>query len=513
MAIICQQCKTRNQEIALYCSECGLRLDKAVLEKEIREPNQSDDDIREYSIGKIRLLISTKLISIKLAALVMFSLIVIFLVIKGIKDTEIKFSYSGEKPPERALRAKADEVASTIKAPHSNLTQSGATAPHGGLAKKSIDIRYELKNTGLTEFDNYWNTQLPIFRFDILSGESLIKSIVIESGYLVLSACITTDKKSLFFVACSPTTGTGSLKRYDIERDNLSVIREPTSSIYGHYSVGAYKGFLLIEEVSWHEDTVGYIRTYSLIDYEGNLIYKIGGEDRFKQFLFMNSAGLVKADAYDIFTLAELSLGPLDTKLINKDQVKSTNMHKLLYEQKFSIDVFANYEWSRSNDSVFIDKSNRWLQISSNGNYDDYAETSISITLPATIETKYRLVSGGRDYLLPYLMLYHGTGIRDFLVIGYLPGNEYGWSFGPYSESWHRIHQQAPASENEWCTLKAIIRQDGGELYRGNNDNESYEFIHSTSWFIPNQIIKIRFSQPWDAVCNVEYISIWKDVQ
>jgi hypothetical protein len=178
------------------------------------------------------------------------------------------------------------------------------------------------------------------------------------------------------------------------------------------------------------------------------------------------------------------------------------------YTEDFSADIFANSEWSRSDNSVSINTNDGWLHIGSNGIYDDLADKTISIPVPFVIETRMRLVSGGIHYTLPWLRLHYGAGEYEWVAIGYLPGDDFGWAFGPPPDYWQHTHTNAPPTENQWWTIRARIDTDGGELFAKNDDESSFTAVSSNSWTIPNQIIKIRFSQPWDAVCDVDYVTI-----
>ncbi|MBU0490216.1 MAG: PKD domain-containing protein [Chloroflexi bacterium] len=173
----------------------------------------------------------------------------------------------------------------------------------------------------------------------------------------------------------------------------------------------------------------------------------------------------------------------------------------LLYEQ-FDMDVFASGDWTRSDAAVVIDISNERLHIGAGGGHGDYAEKAISITLPIVVQTRIRLVSGGQNYRLPWFGLYYGPTSDDVVNITYLPG--YGWAF----KEWTSLDIKAPAAENVWMTIKAEIRPDGGKLLAKNDADINFTFITTRSWSIPNEIVKIRYSQPWDAECDVDYVVI-----
>ena len=183
---------------------------------------------------------------------------------------------------------------------------------------------------------------------------------------------------------------------------------------------------------------------------------------------------------------------------------------ELPYEEQFNTDVFQSGEWFREDGSTTVDLQNGVLRIGSDGGYDDYAEKYVDFSLPITVETRMRLVSGGRNYTLPQLRIYFGPTVNDANYITYLPNDQFGWSF----MGWHllnestNIHVNAPESENLWWTVKAIIREDGGELYAKSDAETDFTFVTSRIWSRPSQITRIGFKQPWDAVCEFDYIRV-----
>jgi hypothetical protein len=178
------------------------------------------------------------------------------------------------------------------------------------------------------------------------------------------------------------------------------------------------------------------------------------------------------------------------------------------YTEDFSADVFAGSEWSRSDNSVSINTKDGWLHIGSDGNYDDWADKTITVPVPFVIESRMRLVSEGEHYTLPWLRLEYGVGENEWIAIAYLPGDDFGWAFGPPSDYWQHTHTNAPATENQWWSVKARIDKGGGELFAKSDDQPSFSLVSTNSWTIPNQIIKIRFSQPWDALCDFDYVTV-----
>jgi len=175
-----------------------------------------------------------------------------------------------------------------------------------------------------------------------------------------------------------------------------------------------------------------------------------------------------------------------------------------LFNEQFSGDVFASGDWWKTDSSVSVDTSNGWMRISSNGGYDSYAEKNVSFSLPLIIEARMKLESGGQNYRLPYITLLYGSHVNDSIPITYLPGSGFGWKLKDFTQ----VDTNAPPGENVWWTVKATIRSDGGELQAKSDADAAFTPITTVSWSIPNTITKIRFSQPWDAVCDLDYVVV-----
>jgi len=178
----------------------------------------------------------------------------------------------------------------------------------------------------------------------------------------------------------------------------------------------------------------------------------------------------------------------------------------LLLDEQFSDDVFANGSWARSNTSVSVDTANGWLHFDADLGNDDYAEKAASITLPITIETRLRLISGGGDYRTAVLHIVPNDPSKTIVLV-YGSDPSMGWVFNIWG-TWTGIHTQAPPSENVWITVKAVIRADGGELWAKFDSDQDFIYVTSSTWSIPTQITAIRFYQPWDSINDVDYIQI-----
>lgn len=188
------------------------------------------------------------------------------------------------------------------------------------------------------------------------------------------------------------------------------------------------------------------------------------------------------------------------------------------FSEDFSQDVFANGSWTRNDGSVYVNTVDGLLHIGADGGYDDGAQTNVSLTLPATIESKMNLRSGGRNYFLPSIHAYFGNGVADFIHITYLArgsdqwgwaqGNDWGWSFGiPGGQERNADSFRAPAGEDQWVTVRAIIRADGGELQAKREGDPDFQTVATRTWSIPSSINSIRLRQPWDAVSDFDYVN------
>lgn len=183
--------------------------------------------------------------------------------------------------------------------------------------------------------------------------------------------------------------------------------------------------------------------------------------------------------------------------------VQLSNANALL-EEYFSTDVIGSGNWTASDASVYVDVSNGWLHIASDGDWDDAASKFVSLTLPIVVEARMRLVSGGYNYTLPGIGLYSGPPFSGANFITYLPGENYGWKL----YEWTNVHTMGPQNENEWMTIKAIIRVDGGELLVKSDMDAEFTSTLTRNWSIPSEIVNLVLVQNWDAVCDFDYVRV-----
>lgn len=180
----------------------------------------------------------------------------------------------------------------------------------------------------------------------------------------------------------------------------------------------------------------------------------------------------------------------------------------VLLDEQFNTDVFLDSSWSRSHSSVAIDIPNGWLRIGSNGAAGDFADKHCPFPLPLVIEWRERTFSGsGSTFSLPILQLwwgptgdgsYHVTYVQEILPI---PS---GWLLG----IWTNVHTLGTTSWDQWRTVKAIIRSDGGELFAKLDGDLDFTPISSATWTVPSEITRIRLSQHSDDVSDFDYVKV-----
>lgn len=164
----------------------------------------------------------------------------------------------------------------------------------------------------------------------------------------------------------------------------------------------------------------------------------------------------------------------------------------------------SNGRWQFSDQSsVYLDRANGWLHFESDSKYDDYAYYPIDEWgLPLMVETRMRLVAGGQGYYLPVIRLYYGSGQDDNIWLTYI--NDRGWTMYTFTGN----HTYAPPSENTWVTVRAIFREDGGEIWAKYDSDTDFTYVGSDYRNVPPIITSIKIWQPWDATMDVDYIII-----
>ena len=180
--------------------------------------------------------------------------------------------------------------------------------------------------------------------------------------------------------------------------------------------------------------------------------------------------------------------------------------------------------WDTSDSSVYI-KNDDYLYIGTDGGYVDWAEYDINLELTSdqiAIEQRQKLESGGLNYRLPCEAFCFEDG--EEFGITYLgtdeahPDPTHGWLFG----SWTGSHEHAvpgtgwwtSATANYWAVTKIILNSTEAELFVKPDDlergwySDEYYKVAQADWS-HSTITTIRFRQPWDSVCYIDYIKIY----
>jgi len=178
-----------------------------------------------------------------------------------------------------------------------------------------------------------------------------------------------------------------------------------------------------------------------------------------------------------------------------------------MYYEEFKNDIFDGLLWRKRRNSVFIEDGN--LVINSGDGVDDYADLLKEFTLPIIIETRVKLVYGGQNYRTPWINLYYGDLDDERIDIGYLSNKTKewgGWAF----KGWTFSEVKAVPSENTWITIKIEVNSDFGQLMVKYDNEDYYTPVIKKNWSISRKIQKIRYSQPWDSKCIIDYIKVYK---
>ncbi len=265
----------------------------------------------------------------------------------------------------------------------------------------------------------------------------------------------------------------------------------------GGWLFGGWTNVLELGPTNWNQ----WRTVKAVIRSDGGELF--AKEDGQLNFTHIFSATWTIPDVIQRFRLGQTSDDVSDFDYL---QVTTQDCATLPLEEHFSSDVIGSGSWSVSDASVSVDAENGWLRIGPDGAVDDFAERCGSFPLPLVIEWRERLVSGGQNYTLPNMGFFWGPTNEQADYITYLPniidGNRYGWRFG---NEWTDIHTLGPTSENQWLTVKAIIRSDGGELSAKADGDSMFTPIVTKAWSIPSEIVRFRLVQHWDAICEYDY--------
>jgi hypothetical protein len=177
----------------------------------------------------------------------------------------------------------------------------------------------------------------------------------------------------------------------------------------------------------------------------------------------------------------------------------------VLYEEHFDTDVIESGDWTRSDASVYVDTAQGVLHIAPDGYHSDSAVLALEFSLPVEIETRQRLISGGRGYTLPTFTIHWDSGLAETV---YLPDSSDGWGWKFLAAGWTQVDTMGPTSENQWRTIKQVIYPDSGSLWVKTDSDTTFSLVVTSDWSIPKQLQALSFEQPWDAVCDLDYVKV-----
>jgi len=187
---------------------------------------------------------------------------------------------------------------------------------------------------------------------------------------------------------------------------------------------------------------------------------------------------------------------------------------QVLYEQHFEADAIASGEWIASDPSISVDTASGVLKIGQGSGFDSHADVLFPMPLPAIVEARMRLTGGQNvNYTLPLIGLL--PGLDTAIVQGgyytvYLPGSPYGWDF---MNNWTDL--QAPSvALGEWITVRQIIETGKGDLFIKRDADSTFTHVIAATWEPipsdpdPGMMFGVRFIQPWDATCELDYVRV-----
>lgn len=174
--------------------------------------------------------------------------------------------------------------------------------------------------------------------------------------------------------------------------------------------------------------------------------------------------------------------------------------------------------WSRSATDIL--SGSGLLTIPSNGPIDDWAALPCALIGPFEIEVRARIVSGGQNYVSPFIEGYAAD--QTVLNVVVLPDGasscqagpaSHGWlvEAGPGSigiNQWTKSIPNAVACEGQWMTMRVVVA--GGETAASTRllDAEAFLPGHAVS-NVPGPITQFHLRQPWDAHIEIDYVRLY----
>ncbi|MCY3413194.1 MAG: discoidin domain-containing protein [Candidatus Heimdallarchaeota archaeon] len=234
----------------------------------------------------------------------------------------------------------------------------------------------------------------------------------------------------------------------------------------------------------------------------------INGDGENEVLVNYNNTHLATRDETGFTHFIKITNEPLNTAgffIFSVSTKISIQPNEYSHYEDFSTDVIASGEWVADVSSITVDTTNGYLDI---GNGDGYSEGANyyfteEMNLPLSIEYRQNLVSGGANYKTPYMALKYNNGTIISTVFLYDSGAT-GWLF---INGWTDI-DNGPLSENLWWDTKIIFEETQASLWAKPSSSDVYEHIITESFNGDLDFDYLRFSQPWDAHCLVDWISI-----
>ena len=191
-----------------------------------------------------------------------------------------------------------------------------------------------------------------------------------------------------------------------------------------------------------------------------------------------------------------------------------------LFYEDFSTDVFSeSSEWSRSNPSgVYVDISNGWLTIPSNGVNSDWAKYDsgkLLVKFSSSMDTAIEVRTFSRyDYWSKYRLGHHqflNASGYAYTFVAHLEWYNQGWMI--YNR-WLGESFSYPFPEDvRFVRVRALFNSTHEKLYVRPSDDRPLRFIGMKAnpyGLVESGIRGIQFKQPWDIRMIVDWVGIRK---
>lgn len=192
------------------------------------------------------------------------------------------------------------------------------------------------------------------------------------------------------------------------------------------------------------------------------------------------------------------------TTTLHVERTTCANPTVLSYAEEFQ----APLSWTTNDPSVTWANGDHLL-IGDGAGYNDFAERDFCLDLTDValeIECRMKLQSAGQNYRLPYQQIFFEDG--SSIETTYLTA-PYGWKLDGFDD----VHTSAVPGEDHWVVLRITMTSTGGTLSvkpddvaRGWFSNDFTQVVTAT--WSHQTVTRVRFHQPWDSVCLVDWFRI-----